>query len=54
MVVEDGGTLKDIPSVTGLLAYQKDNQSLHVLMNDTWKAVAIEEKVRIRKTINGN
>ena len=45
VVVEDSASLKNIPPVTGMLAYQKDNQSLHVLMNDTWKAVAVEEKV---------
>ncbi len=52
MVVEDSGSLKNIPPVVGLLAYQKDNQSLHVLMNDTWKALAVEEKVYMKRIIN--
>jgi hypothetical protein len=45
VVVEDGETLSNIPAVSGLLAYQKDNQTLHVRMKDSWETVAIEKKV---------
>jgi hypothetical protein len=45
VVVEDGETLSNIPAVSGLLAYQKDNHTLHVRMKDSWETVAVEKKV---------
>ncbi|XP_028403519.1 uncharacterized protein LOC114526201 isoform X2 [Dendronephthya gigantea] len=37
--------LQDIPAVTGLLAFQKDSQTLNFRSNETWKTLAEEEKM---------
>ncbi|XP_028405296.1 uncharacterized protein LOC114527802 [Dendronephthya gigantea] len=43
VVVPDDVT--NVPKITGLLAYQKDIEKLHLRKNNTWKVVAEEEKV---------
>ena len=45
VVLNDEKSSKEVPAVSGLLAYRKDIQSLHVRMNDSWKALLEEEKI---------
>ena len=45
VVLDDEKSSKRVPAVSGLLAYRKDIQSLHVRMNDSWKTLPVEEKV---------
>ena len=47
VVLEDEESSKRVPAVSGLLAYRKDIQSLHIRMNDSWKALPVEETVHI-------
>ena len=44
-MLEDEKSSKRVPAVSGLLAYRKDMQSLHVRMNDSWKTLLEEEKI---------
>ena len=46
VVVEDGSSFQQIPTITGLLAYRKDNESLHLRTNDTWKVLAEDKKMQ--------
>ena len=50
VVLEDETSSKRVPAVSGLLAYRKDIQSLHIRMNDSWKALPVEEEVRQKRT----
>ncbi|CAB4008049.1 Hypothetical predicted protein [Paramuricea clavata] len=45
VVVPDNVTHNKVPQITGLLAYQKDVEVLHLRKNDAWKVMAEEEKV---------
>ncbi|XP_028405278.1 uncharacterized protein LOC114527785 [Dendronephthya gigantea] len=46
VAVPDDAAYDRVPKISGLLAYQKDIEKLHLRKNDTWKVVAEEEMVK--------
>ena len=45
MVIGEREELNNIPGISGLLAYSRENQTLHVKTNDSWKSLAENDKV---------
>lgn len=45
VVIGDTEGLNDIPGIVGLLAYSKENQTLHMKTNNSWKSLPHEDKV---------
>ncbi|XP_028403464.1 uncharacterized protein LOC114526145 [Dendronephthya gigantea] len=45
LLIEDGNNLKDVPAVSGLLVYRKDDHSVNVRSNETWEPLVKDKKV---------